>query len=120
MQDSYLTEPEKQMPKYSQGRLFTKALVASVVINVLMIATGPSGGTQGRSNLLTRLSDVLAAPPGLIINRCFAPSGHTGGAFLLGILEVTTISILFYSVVAWVVLELGYWLKKGLATGVPR
>jgi|SRR5215469_12261932 len=109
------------MPNYSQGRLFTKALVASVVLNVLMIAAGISGGAQGRSTLLTRLSHVLAAPPGLIIDRCCAPSGlFEGGSLLLAILEVTTISILFYCVVAWVVLGLVHWLKKALGTGVSR
>jgi hypothetical protein len=52
------------MPKLFHGRLFAQALVASVVLNVLMIAAGSSGGAEGgaegRSTLLTRFSDAVA------------------------------------------------------------
>jgi hypothetical protein len=108
------------MPKYSHGRLFTKALVGSVVLNVLMIAAGLSGGANGRSTLLTRLSDVLAAPPGIIITHCCAPRQHSGGAFLLSIVEATGISVLFYGLVAWLILELVCWSKTAYAAGTPR
>jgi ABC-type dipeptide/oligopeptide/nickel transport system permease subunit len=61
------------MPKYSHRRLFVKALVASVALNVLMIAAGISGGAEGRTTLLTRLSDVVASLPGIIVTRLLWP-----------------------------------------------
>jgi hypothetical protein len=108
------------MLKYSHGRLFTKALVASGVLNALMIMAGLSGGAQGRSTFLTRLSDVVAAPPGTIITHCCAPLEHTARAFIWSMVEATGISILFYGLIAWLILELVYWKKRAYAAGTPR
>jgi len=108
------------MPKYSHSRLFTQAFVASVLLNVLTIVAGLAGGAQGRSTLLTRLSDIIAAPPGIIITHCCAPHQHTGGAFFLSILEATGISILFYGLAAWFILELIYWSKGARAAGASH
>ncbi|MGA7631204.1 MAG: hypothetical protein WCB11_10575 [Terriglobales bacterium] len=108
------------MSEYSHGRLFAKVLVVSVVLNVLMIAAGLSGGAQGRSTLLTRLSDVVAAPPGMIIKHCCAPRQHTSGAFFLSVLAATGISILFYSLAAWLILELVFAARGRTQPGTSR
>lgn len=108
------------MLKYSHGRLLTRALVASVVLNALMIVAGLSGGAQGRTTLWTRLSDVVAAPPGIIIAHCCGPHEHTAGAFVLSMVEATGISILFYGFIAWIILELVYWKRRGFAAGTPH
>jgi len=84
-----------------------------------MIASGLLGGAQGRSTLLTRLSDVLSAPPGIIITHCCAPRQHSAGAFFLSFVEATGISILFYGLVAWLILELVRWSKTVYAQGTP-
>ena len=100
------------MPRCSHSQLFTKALLASGVLNALMIVAGLSGGAQGRSTLLTRLSDAVAAPPGIIITHCCAPHEHTARAFLLSVVEATGVSVLFYGLIAWLILELVYWKRK--------
>jgi len=85
-----------------------------------MIASGLLGGAQGRSTLLARLSDVLSAPPGIIITLCCAPRQHSAGALFLSFVEATGISILFYGLVAWLILELVRWSKTVYAQGTPR
>jgi hypothetical protein len=107
------------MPELFHGRLFAQALVASVVLNVLMIAAGLSGGAEGRSTLLTRFSDAVAAPPTIIITHCCAPRQHTMRAFLLSVVEATAISTLFYCLVAWIILELVCWGRKAHVEAPP-
>jgi hypothetical protein len=97
--------------------MITQAFVASVLLNVVTIAAGLSGGAQGRSTLLTRLSDFVAAPPGIIITHCCTPDQHTGKAFFSSVLEATGISILFYGLAAWLILEAVYWSKRTRAAG---
>lgn len=103
------------MPNF-HGRLCKRAFVISAAVNVLMIVTG----VGGRSTFLTRFSDILAAPPGVIILRCCGPREHTGGAFLTSIAASIVISVLFYAVVAWAILELVYWVKRVHAAKMAR
>jgi hypothetical protein len=100
------------MLKGVHGRLCIRALVISVVVNVLMIGAGVTGGVQEKSTRFARLSDIMAAPPGVIISRCCGPQQHTAGAFFVSIAEATVISILFYGVMALAVLEIVYWTKR--------
>lgn len=69
------------MLKYSHGRLFAKALVASAVLNVLMIAAGISGGAQGRHTLFDRLSTLLPRLLALssltVVPRTHIPPEHS-------------------------------------------
>ena len=108
------------MPNDSHRHLFAKSFVASVVLNALMIAAGISGGAQGRSTLLTRFSDAVAAPPGIVVTRCCAPNQHNARAFFLSVVEVTGISILFYGLIAWLVLELLCWGKRVRLSGTAH
>jgi hypothetical protein len=78
-------------------RLLSKALIISLLLNLGMILAGLTAGVKGESNFLTELSDIIAAPPGLIISRCCAPREHSAHAFFAAILVSTAISILFYA-----------------------
>jgi hypothetical protein len=103
------------MSKYSHGWLFIKALIFSLALNLIMIVAGLSGGAPGQSTLLTRLSDLFVAPPGIIIMRCCVPQQHTSGALLSSIFEAAGVSIFFYGLAAWLILELIYWGKRWYA-----
>lgn len=64
-------------------RLIVKAIAISVILNVIMVA---SAFTAQSSNF-TRFANALAAPPGIIIARVFAPGQHTMPAFAASALE---------------------------------
>jgi len=56
------------------------------------------------SSFLARISDVLAAPPGVFINQIVHSTGHKVRALLLAIGESIIVSQLFYFICVWVVL----------------
>jgi hypothetical protein len=88
-----------------QSRLLLKALALSVALNVVMIVLSALGGVPGGGSLVQRIADALAAPPGAIAQRVFAPKEHSAGAFAAAAAESLAWSIFFYGIVAWVILE---------------
>jgi hypothetical protein len=88
-----------------QCRLALKALAASVVVNGVMMVMSVLGGSRGSGSLALRISDTIAAPPGAIAQRIFAPKEHSVGAFVAAATESLVLSIVFYLIVAWVILE---------------
>ena len=93
-------------------RLLSKALIISLLLNLGMILAGLTAGVKGESNFLTELSDIIAAPPGLIISRCCTPREHSAHTFFAAILVSTAISILFYALISWAILALVHRYKQ--------
>jgi hypothetical protein len=87
-------------------RLLLKALVISLFLNLGIILAGLSAGVEGGTNFLTKLSDMVAAPPGLIISRCCSPKEHTAHAFDTSMFASIAISVLFYALICWAILAL--------------
>ena len=88
-----------------QSRLLLKALVVSVVLNGVMLVMSALGGALGNGSLVLRMADGIAAPPGAIAERVLAPKEHSLGAFAAAAAESLVWSIVFYAIVAWVILE---------------
>jgi len=91
-------------PIFPTRRLFWNALVISLLINGLIILLGTLDPSRGYPKILARISDWLSEPPSLLIGVAVHPVGHTGGVFLVGILEAVVISIMVYAIFAWATL----------------
>jgi hypothetical protein len=80
------------------------AVAASLFINIVMIIL-PIAGVGPRTSLIfIKISDAIAAPPGIFVN-IFAPKEHSVSAFALAASESLVISILFYFAILWLILE---------------
>ncbi len=91
-----------------------KAVYISAVINLGMVLLGFSGGINGNKTFLTRISDLIAAPPGVIINVIVSQKQHTASGFALSAVESIVISFLFYTLIAWALLMLVYGIRQSL------
>ncbi len=98
-------------------RAASRGLTVSVGINLAMIVAGLVSGFGDRNSLLARFSNLIAAPPGLLIIRCCQPRQHTVQSFVASVAASIAISTAFYAIAAWVLLELLAWLKS--RTGHP-
>jgi len=103
-------------PIFPTRRLFWNALVISLLINGLMILLGTLDPSRGYPKILARISDWLSEPPGFLIRLLVNPVGHTGGVFLVGILEAVVISIIVYAAFAWTTLAVWTTVRSRLAT----
>jgi hypothetical protein len=91
-----------------------KAMSISAVINLGMILLGFSGGINGNRTFLTRISDLIAVPPGVIINAIVSQKQHTVSGFFLSAVESLAISFLFYTLIALALLMLVYSIRRSL------
>ena len=105
------------MKRSAHLRLASKALVTSIVVNCGMILASFAGDPTKDRSLLVRVADAIAWPPGVFIDRLFAPRQHTLGAFLGAITESLAFSVLFYSVVVLAILEAVGFLQRGIRKG---
>jgi len=74
--------------------LAIKALIGSLLINVVTVATGVSG-----QPFLGRFSNAIAWLPGVLATRRIQPAEHTMGSFQAAIAESLLSSIVVYWVV---------------------
>jgi hypothetical protein len=102
-----------------QNRRIKNAISISVLINLCMLL---AAFFPGRHHVLTQFSDIIAAPPGVIINLVFAPNQHSPGAFMFAAAESLALSVLFYAVVAWVILKVASFIRSraGGSEGLVR
>ena len=84
-------------------RLFFQAITVSLFLNIVMVSL-PLLTPDRSHSLFTRVSDAIAIPPGKAAGMAFAPKQHTTNAFVLASLESFLFSIVFYTVVAWLIL----------------
>jgi len=89
----------------TQHRLLLKATVFSLVLNLGLVLSAivPS---------LARVADIVAAPPGIIIKLLISPPAHSPSAFIVAAAESLACSIVFYLLIAWVVLKVAQVIKR--------
>jgi hypothetical protein len=90
------------------SRLF-KAIVLSVNLNALMILLGMVGNAVKSLSILASISNGIAAPTGLLLGWLIHPAGQSLFAIFFAGFEGLIASIVFYTVVAWIVL---FWLQR--------
>jgi hypothetical protein len=95
-----------------QCRLILKALMISVALNCVLLVMSVFGGSPEGGSLVARIADAIAAPPGAIAQRVFAPKKHSVGAFVAAATESLAWSIIFYAIVALLILEGFNFLRK--------
>ena len=81
-----------------------KAISISVAINGFMIVLGTIGGLVKPLSGLAKFSDWLAAPPGFLIGWLIRPKAGSPAAFAIAGIEGLLVSIVFYTILAWIVL----------------
>jgi hypothetical protein len=90
--------------KFRNSRLF-KAISISIAINGLMILLGTIGGLVKPLSGLGKFSDWVAAPPGFLIGWLIRPTVHSATSFAIAGFEGLLVSIVFYTILAWIVLR---------------
>ena len=92
-------------------RIFV-ALGASAVINVTwLLLDGLTGQAQQPNPRLVWIVDKLGAP-GATMADWLAPSGHSMGTILGGVLIAIVSSVVFYASVVWMVLSVPAWWRE--------
>jgi hypothetical protein len=86
--------------------LLFKALLISMSVNALMIFVGTVGDLVKPLSWLTKLSGMIAAPPGFLIRLLIQPNLHSLATIVAAMIEGLFGSIIFYTVAAWIVLRL--------------
>lgn len=96
------------MPK---TRIFV-ALGASALINITWLALdGLMGRAQRPNPSLLWIVDKLGMPGGTIADW-LAPSGHSAGSILTGVLIAIVSSVVFYASAVWIVLSVPAWWRE--------
>jgi hypothetical protein len=80
-----------------------RGLVISLILNSFIALSALFAGLQELSPL-TKVADYLAAPPGIIAERMFAPTQHTLNSFVFAMVLSLIFSILFYAAICWAIL----------------
>jgi hypothetical protein len=83
-----------------------RAFVLSVVLNSLMIMLGTLGGFVKSLSFLAIVSRMIAAPPSYLVAWLIHPKAQSVGMIAAAMVEGLTASIVFYTLIAWVVLRL--------------
>jgi hypothetical protein len=96
-----------------QRRILLKAVIISVILNCGMVLMSLPGHSPTGTSAMVRIADAIAAPPGLIAERIFAPREHSVGAFIAAAAESLAFSVIFYAVVALVILGAASWIQLG-------
>ena len=92
--------------KFRHSLLF-KAFLISMGLNSLMILSGTLADLVKPLALLGKLSSVIAALPGFVLRLVIQPKLHSVSGIIMAMVEGLLGSIVFYTVVAWIVLRLG-------------
>ncbi len=74
------------------------SVVASGIVNLFLIS---SAFVSGAGSIYVKVADAIAAPPGCISNRLFAPNEHSLGAFVGASLGSLIFSFLFYAIISY-------------------
>ena len=90
----------------SFDRPLRKAFGISIVINSLMGLSGALGNALGVS-AFSYISGAIAAPTAFLIGRIVKPSGHTIIEIAFAGVKALAFSIVFYTVVLWILLR--FW-----------
>jgi hypothetical protein len=78
----YNTDRERRRMKRSSNlRVFFWSIAISGLVNAFLLSSAFAGGAGDKKPLYVRLADLIAAPPGYIVNQVFAPKEHATGAF---------------------------------------
>lgn len=95
----------------SKARIFV-ALGASAAINVTwFVLDGLAAHAQQPNPSLEWIADKLGTP-GATAADWLAPSGHTLGTILSGVLIALVSSFVFYASVIWIVLSVPEWWRE--------
>ena len=89
----------------SFDRPLRKAFGTSIVINGLMGLSGALGNALGVS-AFSYISGAIAAPTAFLIGRIVKPSGHSISEIAFAGVKALAFSIVFYTVVVWIILRL--------------
>ena len=84
-----------------------RAAVISVNLNAVMILLGMVATCVKPLSGLAKVSQVIAIPPSFLLRLVIHPSAHASAmTVVLAMLEGLIGSMIFYTVVAWIVLQL--------------
>ena len=89
----------------SYDRPLRKAFGISIVINSLMGVAGALGNASGLS-AFSYVSTAIAAPTAFLVGGILKPRGQSVGQITLAGAEALAFSVVFYTVVVWIVLRL--------------
>jgi hypothetical protein len=94
----------------SGGGRIRIALIISGILNGFLVAASLSINPRGQdpTPMADRIIGVLTAPS-TAFSEWIAPPGHGGFHFVIALIAAIISSILFYAVLAWVVLSLPAW-----------
>ncbi|HWG20673.1 MAG TPA: hypothetical protein VG225_09085 [Terracidiphilus sp.] len=92
---------ENSRAKAPKRGLLRWSVASSAVINAFMI----SAAVVGPNTLYRKVADAIAAPPGIVANRFFAPREHSVSAFLGAALLSLAFSFVFYGAVSWILVR---------------
>src|ERR1700722_15703199 len=86
--------------------LLFKAVIVSINLNALMILLGMIGNFVKSLSVLGAVSKVIAAPPGVLMRLLLHPRANSPVAIVAVMFGGLVVSIIFYPVIAWIVLRL--------------
>lgn len=95
-----------------QNSLTFKALSISTSLNGLLVFFGVLGNLVKALSGLTWISTAIAAPPARLVGWMLKPKGSSFGEIIAASVGAFFVSILFYTVVAWIVLRLWTYLHS--------
>lgn len=100
------------MSRNPQSRRIFAALGVSCAINVVWFTLDAlAGPTTYHPSRLSKIAGALGYPGGTIADW-LAPRGHDAAYFIGGALIAVASSLLFYAVLAWVILTILAWLPS--------
>jgi len=104
-----------QVKSPSNFRMFFWSIAGSGLVNAFLLSSAFAAGAGGKRSLYVRLADMVAAPPGYITDLLFTPKEHSLSALLSGAAVSLACSILFYTLISWLVLRILLPLQSPLA-----
>src|SRR5271170_6884189 len=99
------------MKSTSSRQPIRKAFALSMCLNGLMVALGTLARFAKPLSVLTVVSDAIAAPPAFLFGWIVRPKTNQIAAYIFAAFAGLILSILFYALVAWIILRLIAYLR---------
>ena len=93
------------MKEPSKIRPYFGSIAISALVNAFLLSSAFVTSAGGNKSPYVRLANLVAAPPGYVASRMFAPKEHSSIAFMAVAVASLAFSFLFYAVVSWLILR---------------
>lgn len=98
------------MKKAIHTRLIVYAFALSAFINLCLVLSEFAGLERDKYPWFIRVTNAIAAPPGVFAKALLEPRQHTVHAFALAASESMLFSFIFYAFILWLLFEsLNVW-----------